>query len=143
MQNHAYVAINHPDDDALNQQRPLLQGDHDDETLEAPYVRSSALILVAFCFESLTSIITVVWFWRSVCEFRDLRQASGEFAARRRQQALTWMWDLVHARLVADFRESAAVREALPRALADVEGARVAPSVAARRLLDLFEQRRH
>lgn len=82
-------------------------------------------------------------FWRSVCEFRDLRQASGEFAARRRQQALTWMWDLVHARLVADFRESAAVREALPRALADVEGARVAPSVAARRLLDLFEQQRH
>ena len=67
-QNNAYLTINHPDDDALNQQRPLLQGDHDDETLEAPYVRSSALILVAFCFESFTSIITVVWFWRSVCE---------------------------------------------------------------------------
>jgi LAO/AO transport system kinase len=49
------------------------------------------------------------------------------------------MWDEVHARLVADFRESAAVRDALPRTIDDVTHARVAPSSAARRLLDLFE----
>ena len=78
-------------------------------------------------------------FWRHVGEFRQLRQASGEYEARRRQQALRWMWDIVHARLLADFRSSPAVRAALPAALADVEGSRLAPSVAARRLLDLFE----
>jgi len=79
-------------------------------------------------------------FWRHVGEFRQLRQASGEYEARRRQQALTWMWDIVHARLLADFRDSPAVRGALPQALADVGAAKLAPSVAARRLLDLFEQ---
>jgi len=78
-------------------------------------------------------------FWRNVGDFRQLRQASGDYEARRRQQALRWMWDIVHARLLADFRSSPAVREALPAALAEVEGARLAPSVAARRLLDLFE----
>jgi len=78
-------------------------------------------------------------FWRNVGEFRQLRQASGDYEARRHRQALTWMWDIVHARLLADFRGSPAVRAALPGALADVEASRLAPSVAARLLLDLFE----
>jgi LAO/AO transport system kinase len=79
-------------------------------------------------------------FWRGVGEFRELRAVSGEFAERRRGQALTWMWDLVHARLLADFRACVPVRDALPSTLIDVAAARVAPSVAARRLLDLFER---
>lgn len=78
-------------------------------------------------------------FWSHVSDFRTIRERSGEFAERRRQQALTWMWDEVHARLITDFKESAAVRSALPRAIDDVALARVAPSSAARRLLDLFE----
>ncbi|MEY2624493.1 MAG: methylmalonyl Co-A mutase-associated GTPase MeaB [Gammaproteobacteria bacterium] len=78
-------------------------------------------------------------FWSNVADFRALRERSGEFAERRRQQALTWMWDEVHARLVADFRDSAAVCAALPKTIDDVTHARVAPSSAARRLLDLFE----
>jgi LAO/AO transport system kinase len=82
-------------------------------------------------------------FWRHVGEFRQLRQASGEYESRRRQQALTWMWDIVHARLLADFRDSPAVRGALPQTLAEVGAARLAPSVAARRLLDLFERTQH
>jgi LAO/AO transport system kinase len=79
-------------------------------------------------------------FWDAVCEFRRLREASGEFAARRRRQSLAWLWDEVHARLGADFRAHPAVRAALPATLDDVEAARLAPSSGARRLLDLFEQ---
>ena len=78
-------------------------------------------------------------FWDCVGEFRRLRERSGEWAERRRQQSLKWMWDEVHARLVADFKASEAVRRALPQALQDVTSSRVAPSSAARRLLDLFE----
>ncbi|MFM7396396.1 MAG: methylmalonyl Co-A mutase-associated GTPase MeaB [Gammaproteobacteria bacterium] len=78
-------------------------------------------------------------FWSHVTEFRDLRVRSGEYAERRRQQSLTWMWDEVHARLAADFKDSAAVRAALPQAIDDVAKSRVAPSSAARKLLDLFE----
>ena len=78
-------------------------------------------------------------FWAAVEEFHRKRHASGEFAARRRQQALAWMWDIVHARLHADFHHHAAVRAALPQTVRDVTEARVAPSSAARALLNLFE----
>ncbi len=78
-------------------------------------------------------------FWSQVERFMQLRRASGEFDARRRSQALAWMWDIVHARLQADFHAHAAVRAALPQTLGDVDAARVAPSSAARALLDLFE----
>jgi len=79
-------------------------------------------------------------FWQRVERFHALRRASGEFDARRRHQSLAWMWDIIHARLHADFRAHAAVRAALPTALDDVSAARVAPSAAARTLLNLFEQ---
>ena len=78
-------------------------------------------------------------FWQKVEEFHALRRATGEFSRRRSQQARAWMWDIIHARLMADFRHHEAVRAALPRLLADVAEGRVAASSAARMLLDLFE----
>ena len=57
-----------------------------------------------------------------------------------RSQALAWMWDLIHARLQSDFRHHPAVRDALHDTLRDVAEARIAPSSAARALLDLFER---
>jgi len=79
-------------------------------------------------------------FWSAVQEFACLQRANGAFDARRKKQALAWMWDTVHARLQADFRQHPAVRQALPDTVRDVTDAHVAPSVAARRLLDLFER---
>jgi LAO/AO transport system kinase len=77
-------------------------------------------------------------FWQNVKEFKSCREKSGEFSERRRKQALTWMWDQINTRLVADFQESAAVKAALPKVLEDVAATKVAPSSAARRLLDIF-----
>ena len=77
-------------------------------------------------------------FWQRVLQFRDERRASGDFDSRRRQQALAWMWDLIQARLQADFRQHPAVRQALPDMLRDVSASRVAPSSAARALLQAF-----
>lgn len=79
-------------------------------------------------------------FWSAVEAFHAARRASGEFAARRQAQSLAWMWDIIQARLQADFRQHAGVREALPRILRDVSESRIAPSVAARSLLNLFER---
>ena len=79
-------------------------------------------------------------FWSAVEAFHARRRASGEFDSRRKQQALAWMWDIIQARLQADFRHDAAVRSALPQTIQDVTAARVAPSVAARTLLNLFER---
>jgi LAO/AO transport system kinase len=80
-------------------------------------------------------------FWQRVTQFKAQRQASGEFDARRKSQALSWMWDLIHARLQSDFKRHPSVHAALPHTLRDVADARIAPSAAARALLDLFENR--
>jgi LAO/AO transport system kinase len=88
---------------------------------------------------SALKVLGIDAFWAKVRQFHDQRRASGEFDARRKQQALAWMWDIVHARLQADFQQHPAVRHALPKTLRDVSDARVAPSAAARALLNLFE----
>ena len=78
-------------------------------------------------------------FLAQVDRFHALRRASGEFALRRQQQAMAWMWDLIQAQLQADFRQHPAVRERLPALLHEVRESRVAPSAAARVLLAAFE----
>jgi LAO/AO transport system kinase len=79
-------------------------------------------------------------FWQSVQAQARQRRDSGAFDARREKQRQAWLWDIVHARLRADFEQHPAVREALPRVLAEVNAARTAPTVAARALLNLFEK---
>jgi LAO/AO transport system kinase len=79
-------------------------------------------------------------FWQTVQTQAQQRRTSGRFEARRRAQRQAWLWDIVHARLLADFKQHPAVREALPAALADVDAARTAPTVAARALLSRFER---
>ncbi len=77
--------------------------------------------------------------WQTVERMAAARSASGEFAARRRQQSLAWLWDIIHSRLQADFRAHRGVSEVLPQTLREVEQGRIAPSVAARALLGVFE----
>ena len=79
-------------------------------------------------------------FWAAVQAEAARRRDSGAFDARRLAQRQAWLWDIVHARLRADFEHNAAVREALPRVLAEVNAARTAPTLAARTLLNLFEK---
>ena len=81
-------------------------------------------------------------FWDAVQAAVQQRRDSGAFEARRQDQARAWMWDLVHARLLADFREHPAVHAALEATERAVTEARIAPSAAARALLYLFERPR-
>jgi LAO/AO transport system kinase len=76
-------------------------------------------------------------FWRAVERFRELA-AGGRLAARRREQDQAWMWERIDAGLKARFRSHPAVRAALPECSAQVRAGRLAASVAARRLLELF-----
>jgi LAO/AO transport system kinase len=77
-------------------------------------------------------------FWSAVDRFRQRQQAGGRFAERRTEQDLAWMWERIEAGLRERFDHHPAVREALPSTAADVRAGRTAPSVAARRLLDLM-----
>jgi LAO/AO transport system kinase len=73
-----------------------------------------------------------------VTSFRAAQQDSGRLAERRRAQDQAWMWERIEAGLRQRFRNHTAVRDALPRTSDDVRAGRLAPSVAARRLLDLL-----
>ena len=77
--------------------------------------------------------------WAEVERWVADRRAGGEFDARRRRQAVAWMWDLVQHRLMSGFRSHPAVKAALPGILDDVAQARVAATAAARRLLELHQ----
>lgn len=79
-------------------------------------------------------------FWQVLEKFRDTLTASGEFADRRRRQALAWMWQLVDSGLREDFRRHPAVRDTLAATAAAVEAGSITPAAAARRLLDLAGQ---
>jgi len=78
-------------------------------------------------------------FWQAVEHRRERAAASGSLAARRREQDQAWMWERVDAGLKARFRAHPAVRAALPECSAQVRAGRLDASVAARRLLDLFD----
>jgi len=77
-------------------------------------------------------------FWHAVCHFKRLQAASGALDERRRQQDQAWMWERIDAGLKQRFRQHPAVKAALSELSADVRAGRIAASVAARRLLDLF-----
>ncbi len=74
-------------------------------------------------------------FWEAVTRFRDLRTADGALAARRRQQALAWMWERIESGLRHEFRQHPAVQALLPQLMGEVEAGRIPPSAAARQLL--------
>ena len=77
-------------------------------------------------------------FWTAVSRFRELQAASGRLAERRQQQSLAWMWERIEAGLRQRFKAQPEVQTALPALTDAVRAGRVAASVAARQLLDLF-----
>jgi len=74
-------------------------------------------------------------FWAEVERFRGIVQASGDFAARRRDQARDWMWHLIDERLRSDFRAHAGVHAELAATEAAVAAGRMTPAMAAAKLL--------
>lgn len=79
-------------------------------------------------------------FWTEVQNFKNIQLDNGEFGARRKSQAQSWMWERIDAGLKQRFHGHPAVQSQLPILSNEVNQGLVAPSVAARRLLDLFKQ---
>ncbi len=77
-------------------------------------------------------------FWAGVTEFKTLQTANGQFALRREQQALAWMWERIEAGLRHSFRTQAAVQQLLPQLSRQVRQGQVAASTAARQLLSAY-----
>ena len=77
-------------------------------------------------------------FWAAVSQFRAMQTTSGRLAERRHRQDQAWMDSLIAAGLSQRFKAHSAVRAALPELTGAVRSGSMAPSVAARQLLDLF-----
>ncbi len=103
---------------------------HHDETLWHPQV----LQLSALKGEGVDR------FWQAVTRFRQLQEASGRLAGRRRQQSLAWMWERIESGLRQAFRQHAGVKSLLPQLTKEVEQGRIAASTAARQLLQAMQQ---
>ena len=79
-------------------------------------------------------------FWREVDRYRDTMTRSGEFEAKRRRQALAWMWELIDGGLRLRFREHPLVHAELTKLSHAVEQGTTTPSCAAERLLELMQR---
>ena len=100
----------------------------------SPAWRPPVLTLSAVKKEGIES------FWNIIEDFRSKLVASGDFAARRRHQALAWMWQQIDAGLHSRFREHAGIKAALPELSRAVEAGSVTPSAAAHRLLAMLNR---
>lgn len=78
--------------------------------------------------------------WTKVLDHRRAMQASGDFAARRREQQVKWMWAMLEDKLKARLRADPAVRARVKQTEAAVADGRMTPAVAADAVMALLER---
>jgi len=76
--------------------------------------------------------------WRKILDHRTAMNASGEFAARRRDQQVKWMWSMLEQRMLARLRADASARARVKKIESEVADGRLAPAVAAEQLMELL-----
>jgi len=77
--------------------------------------------------------------WQKVTDHRKAMTASGEFARRRRDQQVKWMWSMLENRIMARLRADAAIRGKVRKLEAEVAGGHVTPAVAAEQLAEMLQ----
>jgi GTPase len=78
--------------------------------------------------------------WQSVVEFREALGNAGEIESRRAAQSRAWMWSETADALLAELKESDAVKSLVVSLENDVTQGRIPPTIAARMLIDAFRK---
>lgn len=76
--------------------------------------------------------------WTKVQEFEKLMRDSGQLDARRNQQLVKWMWDMVEDHLLTTFREDPEVVARLDGLEEAVINGETTPTLAAMQLIEAF-----
>ncbi len=76
--------------------------------------------------------------WQKVIDHRTAMNASGDFAARRREQQVKWMWSILEQRMQARLRADASTRAKVKRIESEVADGRLTPAVAAEQILEML-----
>jgi LAO/AO transport system kinase len=79
--------------------------------------------------------------WEQVRRHRDTLAAAGVLAAKRRRQLIGWTWAMVRDGLLAQLRESAAVRDLAPVLEQQVLAGTLTPAQAAEQILGVLSAR--
>ena len=79
--------------------------------------------------------------WDTVLRHHDMLKSTGELETRRAAQARDWLWSDVSDNLVDAFRSDPQVREQLSSLEAATSAGQMPPTVAARKLLEIFLDR--
>ena len=74
--------------------------------------------------------------WQKVLDHRTAMNASSEFAARRREQQVKWMWSMLEGRMMARLRADAAIRAKVKKTEAEVADGKMTPAVAAEHIAE-------
>jgi LAO/AO transport system kinase len=77
--------------------------------------------------------------WTAIEQYRKVMTESGEFQARRRRQAVDWMWTLIDGGLRGRFRQHPQVRHDLDDVSRAVADGRMTPAAAAQCLLGYLD----
>ena len=76
--------------------------------------------------------------WQKVLEHRDKMQHTGDLNRRRQNQAVQWMLDMLHDRLLETLHQDAKVSNELPTIEKDVRSGKLLPSRAVDQLMTLM-----
>jgi LAO/AO transport system kinase len=77
--------------------------------------------------------------WAKIREHRRIMMGTGEFEARRRQQAVSAMQDLLTDRMLQSLKANPRVAERLPQLEADVRAGHMTPAFAVEEVLGLMQ----
>src|SRR3984885_9398724 len=77
--------------------------------------------------------------WQKILDHRTAMNASGDFAARRRQQQVKWMWSMLEQHMMARLRADPAVRAKVKKTEAEVADGRITPAVAAEQIAEMLK----
>jgi LAO/AO transport system kinase len=76
--------------------------------------------------------------WQKVLDHRAALNASGEFAGRRRDQQVKWMWSMLEGRMLARLRSEAGIRSRVKKIETEVADGRLTPSLAAEQIVEML-----
>src|SRR5476651_843657 len=76
--------------------------------------------------------------WQKILDHRTAMNASGDFAARRRQQQVKWMWSMLEQRMMARLRADPSVRTRVKKIETEVAEGRVTPALAAEQIAEML-----
>jgi LAO/AO transport system kinase len=128
------IAINKADGDNIEKVRKAQKDYQSALCLLHP---SSPVWSVPVLTCSALTMVGIDEIWETILDYREKIEDAGVQDAKRKKQALAWMWDLIEQRLRDRFYENPKIKKLLPKIIKDVKKGKMVPSAAALEMLSL------